>query len=100
MLNAALETAVHDACMHNGEHAFVHAPPGTDGAVQLVGGSRFYGRVELCRNNEWGTVCPNGFGVQEATVICRQLSLPSKKATVICMYIRTIPHHLQRKTRW
>ena len=31
------------------------------------------GRVEVCINNAWGTVCNNHYGTREATVICRQL---------------------------
>ena len=33
------------------------------------------GRVELCNNNAWGTVCDDFFGAEEATVACRQLGL-------------------------
>ena len=30
-------------------------------------------RVEVCRNDEWGTVCWHGWNYQEAEVVCRQL---------------------------
>lgn len=45
-----------------------------DGAVRLVNGSQvFNGRVEVCLNGVWGTVCNGQFGGLEAVVICRQL---------------------------
>ena len=31
------------------------------------------GRVEVCYNNAWGSVCNSRFGTNEAIVICRQL---------------------------
>ena len=42
--------------------------------LRLMGGNTVYeGRVEICQNNEWGTVCDNSWGQAEATVVCRQL---------------------------
>ena len=39
----------------------------------LEGSTRQEGRVEICRNNSWGTVCHNGWTIEDARVVCRQL---------------------------
>ena len=55
-----------------------------DGDVRLVGGSTQYeGRVEVCINQVWGTVCSrrysswwwnyNSWGTPDSNVVCRQL---------------------------
>ena len=48
-----------------------------DGDVRLVNGNHsLEGRVEVCFNRVWGTVCGNGFDADDAEVICNQLILP------------------------
>jgi deleted-in-malignant-brain-tumors protein 1 len=42
--------------------------------VQLIGGSSKYeGRVEVCINRAWGSVCAHNWGHQEAGIVCNQI---------------------------
>ena len=49
-----------------------------EGVVRLADGVSaegvgVYGRVEICINQQWGTVCDSGWDVAEARVACSQL---------------------------
>ena len=49
----------------------------SEGDVQLVDGRNEYeGRVEVCHDREWKTICDRMWREEEAKVVCRQLSYP------------------------
>ena len=66
-----------------------------DGNVRLRDGfDENQGRVEICYNRVWGTVCDDGGwavggGRQNSRVVCQQLGLPSecKYPLIINLYL-------------
>ena len=45
-----------------------------NGDIRLVNGtSRYEGRVELCYDEIWGTICDGLWSANDANVACRQL---------------------------
>ena len=61
-----------------GVRCFGSASTCNDGDIRLRGGNATRGRVEICYNNVWGTVCNNrGWSTANAVVTCRQLGFPA-----------------------
>lgn len=47
-----------------------------NGDVRLIRGrNSLQGRVEVCYDGVWGTVCSRGWDREDANVVCRQLGL-------------------------
>ena len=56
----------------------MHQTGCTEGDIRL-GGSRnpLEGRVEVCYDGVWSTVCSVGWSVADASVVCRQIGFSS-----------------------
>ena len=57
----------------------------TQGDIRLRDGTNnLEGRVEICNNNNWGTVCDDFWSTSDANVACRQLGFRDSGTT--CSY--------------
>jgi deleted-in-malignant-brain-tumors protein 1 len=62
-------------CGHSQDAGVICLQGCTDGEVRLVNATYSEGRLEICRHDEWGTVCDLMWDSSDAGVVCRQLGL-------------------------
>ena len=59
-----------------------------DGDLRLVEGMvNGEGRVEICLDGSFSTICDDGWGSADAQVVCRQLGYNNGTSTCVCVCV-------------
>ena len=106
LLDCASNPLAAHNCLHS-EDAGVVCQPYTvcsnQGDIRLVAGARdSEGRVEVCNQNRWGSVCDIGWDMNDANVACRQAGFGSGSVKAVkCVFLKKLaPVLLQHQQSW
>ena len=62
----------------------------SNGDIRLVNGTNeLEGRLEICINNAWGSVCSQGFTEDDAKVVCQQIKFPFNGMLILLTVFQT-----------
>ena len=67
-MNVSTNTFILNLCCSSS-----HVGPCSNGDIRLGDGALLRGRVEICINGTWGTICDHHWTQQEASVVCSHL---------------------------
>ena len=74
------------------------AAPCSNGDIRLVGGNvPNEGRVEICIDSAWGTVCDDSWSSPDAMVVCNQLGYLTTGNVVVLYIMHMIKSDLYNK---
>ena len=60
----------------------------SDGELRRQNGSSVReGRVEICVNRAWGTICNHNYGITDAQTICSQLTFAREGQTILLLAV-------------
>ena len=76
-------------------HNFLEPGECTSGSIRLNGGTiDKEGRVEVCVNGVWGSICDDGWDTTDAVVVCWQLGYSNSSSCISFSYVCVCFHHV------
>ena len=82
LLSCIFNTGSAVTCNHANDAGVICQDLCTNGAIRVADGDTpNMGRVEVCYNGEWGTICDKGWNTPDVEVACYQLGFESNSSS-------------------